>query len=503
MANQRLQAELLAEYYRYVMNDIPLRMIYVPEMKLVTRQFVASHLRATIEALTDQELREAKVLEALGTKAVGHMRYVREKVKYAILSHRWLEQETSYQQAISGGIRGDDKLERFCAVAGSYGIEFAWADTCCIDKSSSAELDESIRSMFRWYENSEICIVHLAQTTVLDELVADEWWIRGWTLQEFLAPERIKFLNKDWKALTEADNDRAVNALLPLIEEASGIGHKHARVFSPVPTNVGEKMAWAARRKTTRDEDVAYSLMGIFDVSLQIAYGEGKERAFVRLMEAIMRSGDPSVLHWAGPAASHRSSEAIPSSPACYVGQPSEGLTLGTAGVLLEKLDIAVTSRGLRIPMVVLPLRLTRRHSDASHAWVLECPIIPGAIVNANLTELPDLYIEAPRAEYALGIFTYTRLVRTSNPGLFGSSMPYLLRRELLDETKPEEGAGVENCNLGLRSADRSNVYCPREWVRILDREYITLHIPGAHQPGTLNGSMFFVDKKYLEIVYL
>ena len=64
-----------------------------------------------------------------------------EKVKYAILSHRWLEQETSYQQVISGGIRGDDKLERFCAVAGSYGIEFAWADTCCIDKTSSAELE--------------------------------------------------------------------------------------------------------------------------------------------------------------------------------------------------------------------------------------------------------------------------------------------------------------------------------------------------------------------------
>lgn len=80
-----------------------------------------------------------------------------------------------------------------------------------------------------------------------------------------------------------------------------------------------QRTACAARRETTRVEDVAYSLMGVFDVSLQIAYGGG-DRAFCRLIEAIMRAGDPSILNWKGEPAGHPSSHAIPLSPESFVG---------------------------------------------------------------------------------------------------------------------------------------------------------------------------------------
>ena len=98
-----------------------------------------------------------------------------ELVGFAILSHRWRREEVTYR-----GMKmvGDDalrsklretrswfrKLESFCRLAKSLGYAFAWADTCCIDKSSSVELDETIRSMYTWYSSAGICTAHLADT---------------------------------------------------------------------------------------------------------------------------------------------------------------------------------------------------------------------------------------------------------------------------------------------------------------------------------------------------
>jgi hypothetical protein len=145
---------------------------------------------------------------------------VQSKVEYGILSHRWFDTgEPSYQEMMGENLRslsharhpssnrisrlngghctlhvsctarvkevqspGYIKLERCCEEATRFGLHFLWSDTCCIDKNSSAELDESIRSMFRWYRNSTICIAYLGETLVLEDLGRDEWFMRGWTL---------------------------------------------------------------------------------------------------------------------------------------------------------------------------------------------------------------------------------------------------------------------------------------------------------------------------------
>ncbi|KAJ8585790.1 hypothetical protein M405DRAFT_715862, partial [Rhizopogon salebrosus TDB-379] len=213
--------------------------------------------------------------------------------KYAILSHRWMDEgEPTYEEMKLGIAAGPgyEKLKKFCKEAQDYSVEFVWSDTCCIDKSSSTELDESIRSMYRWYANSEICIVHLAQSETIKDIIDDEWTQRGWTLQELLAPRMIKVFNKHWMPMTGGINDKIwkQTEIIIALKTATGIPFDTICSFKPGPRKADEQMAWAARRKTTRVEDVAYSLIGIFDVSLQIAYGEGGERAFCRLIEAIM-----------------------------------------------------------------------------------------------------------------------------------------------------------------------------------------------------------------------
>lgn len=133
------------------------------------------------------------------------LEFMKTWAAYAILSHRWGNREPTIQDVTATnknawGSSGPSfqKLEAFCRAAADCGLTFAWSDTCCIDKQSSLELDESIRSIYRWYSKAEGCIFHLAQTSSLQDLRDDEWFIPGWTLQELLAPRKLKFYLKGW-----------------------------------------------------------------------------------------------------------------------------------------------------------------------------------------------------------------------------------------------------------------------------------------------------------------
>ena len=169
--------------------------------------------------------------------------------------------------------------------------------TRCIDKNSSAELSEAINSMFRWYAESRLCVAYLNDITGTPEGLAAEfraslWFCRGWTLQELLAPGNLRFYNKDWVAIgAKAD-------LHTLISDTTGIDARVVAGASWERTSIATRMKWAARRVTTRVEDMAYCLLGIFDVNMPLLYGEG-EKAFVRLQQAIMaRFNDHSIFLW-------------------------------------------------------------------------------------------------------------------------------------------------------------------------------------------------------------
>jgi heterokaryon incompatibility protein (HET) len=218
--------------------------------------------------------------------------------RYAILSHTWGAdtEEVSFKDMMDGtGKRktGYEKI-RFCAEqAGRDGLQFFWIDTCCIDKSSSAELQEAINSMFRWYRDAAKCYVYLADvsrptlgTDVKSSqlpwelsLRKSRWFTRGWTLQELVAPAVVEFFSEEGEQLGNK------KSLERHIHEVTGIPVKALRGSPLSDFSIPERMLWAEKRETTRKEDKAYSLLGIFDVYMPLIYGEGRENAFKRLRE--------------------------------------------------------------------------------------------------------------------------------------------------------------------------------------------------------------------------
>ncbi|KAK4442736.1 heterokaryon incompatibility protein-domain-containing protein [Podospora aff. communis PSN243] len=225
---------------------------------------------------------------------------------YAILSHTWeSDQEISFRQwedrqafDISHKT-GFVKIERFCAQAARDGFEWVWVDTCCIDKSSSAELSEAINAMFRWYRNPAVCYVYLSDVPTSSGtagMAASRWFTRGWTLQELIAPIEVRFYSSEWEFINTKANLRDV------IFEITNINPEILTGGDLETISVARRMSWASQRKTSRIEDTAYSLLGIFDVNIPLIYGEGK-KAFHRLQEAIMlKTHDQSLFAWGKPA---------------------------------------------------------------------------------------------------------------------------------------------------------------------------------------------------------
>jgi hypothetical protein len=234
---------------------------------------------------------------------------------YAILSHTWGDDEVTFrdlaelphEQLVSK--RAWRKVERCCTKAREWGLKWVWIDTCCIDQTSSAELSEAINSMYQWYRQSAVCYAYLSDVDCFEgKFISDgvigqghssfdkaRWFTRGWCLQELLAPRNMQFYNRRWDYIGSKHS---------LKERISAITHiDEYGLFIPDLSvlSVAQRMSWAARRQTTRPEDIAYCLLGIFNINMPLLYGEGQARAFGRLQEEIMRSTeDHSIFAWSG-----------------------------------------------------------------------------------------------------------------------------------------------------------------------------------------------------------
>jgi len=217
--------------------------------------------------------------------------------RYAILSHTWGSEEVLFEEMAdlerARQKSGFQKIQMTCELAREEGLRYAWVDSCCIDKRSSAELSEAINSMFRWYKEAVVCFAYLSDLESISDLSKCRWFTRGWTLQELIAPGNMVFYDKGWQAV----GDKA--SLGPRLSEITGVdlGVLHGRLsLSDVP--VGLRMSWAAERRTTRVEDMAYSLLGIFDVNMPLLYGEGL-KSFARLQHAILlETEDITIFAW-------------------------------------------------------------------------------------------------------------------------------------------------------------------------------------------------------------
>jgi hypothetical protein len=237
---------------------------------------------------------------------------VRTYFRYVMLSHRWQGREAMLSDLQDNlvhepnPVQGIAKLRSFCNTACDAGYRWAWVDTCCIDQTNNVEVQESVNSMFVWYRRSALTIVYLSDVPPSSRpgaLVNSVWNTRGWTVQEFLAPRIVLFYQQDWTLYL---NDRSSNhkESVPIMRElvdATGIDARALVAFRPGMRDAREKLRWASRRVTTVQEDIAYSLFGIFGIHLPVIYGEKKQNALGRLLQEIVaQSGYITALQWIG-----------------------------------------------------------------------------------------------------------------------------------------------------------------------------------------------------------
>jgi len=201
---------------------------------------------------------------------------------YAILSHRWGsdEEEVTFQDwrndhAKISARTGYVKILRACEEAKSRDLEYLWVDTNCIDKSSSAELSEAINSMYYYYEQAEICLAYLQDVDDAtpptnpdspdfntSQFCQSAWFTRGWTLQELLAPQSLVFFTSSWVHIGEK------SLLKRAISKITGIPERHVSGRNLHEAPISCRMSWVSNRVTTRLEDIAYCMLGIFGVNM-------------------------------------------------------------------------------------------------------------------------------------------------------------------------------------------------------------------------------------------
>lgn len=228
---------------------------------------------------------------------------------YAIVSHTWGEDEVTYQEFLHvsnhealADSTGFKKIQLACNQARNDGLDFVWIDTCCIDKSSSAELSEAINSMFNWYRRAARCYAYLSDVPAISlqedgslreaKFRQSRWFTRGWTLQELIAPQTVLFYDEGWSEIGDK------HSLAEELSQITSVDEPVLRTGDVFTISVAKRMSWAAKRETTREEDVAYCLMGLFGVNMPMLYGEG-EKAFVRLQEEILKeTDDHTIFAW-------------------------------------------------------------------------------------------------------------------------------------------------------------------------------------------------------------
>jgi heterokaryon incompatibility protein (HET) len=226
--------------------------------------------------------------------------------RYAILSHRWIDEQeiclqdwevyVANQDPLSSQIKcksGFIKIQNACIQAQKRGFEWLWADTVCIDKRDNSEVTKSVNLMFSWYQSASVCFAYMHEVSNNNQRLkwtednavvrkTPEWFTRGWTLQELLAPKKLLLSDQDWNCIGDRENCAQVITKFTGIPLSALCG-KDIQSYS-----YADRLAWAKGRQTTEPEDRVYSLLGLLGVSLPaVGYGIGLKAALWQLESAI------------------------------------------------------------------------------------------------------------------------------------------------------------------------------------------------------------------------
>ena len=222
---------------------------------------------------------------------------------YAIASHRWQKEEVTFKEVNerrNTKKKGYQKVRKFAKYIRDNvpKVKWLWIDTCCINKDSAAELSEAINLMFKWYRNAAICLAYLADVDAAGDeqsFKKSEWFERGWTLQELLAPPTVIFITKTWQVIGNkgaSSNKYSRSPAGPGLEREiaarTGIPEQILHDYNASQgLSVKERLKWIEGRKTSRAEDMSYALFGIFGVTDGANYGEEDQGARKRLLRLI------------------------------------------------------------------------------------------------------------------------------------------------------------------------------------------------------------------------
>ncbi|KAF8547863.1 hypothetical protein OG21DRAFT_1449832 [Imleria badia] len=295
---------------------------------------------------------------------------VAEYYRYATFSHKWEDNEPLFEKVVHIVVYDleesltHNKLRMFCKIVREAGYHWAWCDTCCINKGDHFVLQEALVSMFKWYEGSAVTIVLLRgvrSPTRRGDLVRSVWNTRAWTLQEYHASKVVRFYTEDWKLYMNLDipNHKESSEIISEMEEATGVSARALMALRPGLEDIREKLRLASTRQTTRVEDAAYSLLGLFSMSLPVVYGEGDKALGRFLAQLLTSSGDTSILAWTGRSSSFNS--CLPTKIAVFNQLPTMHIPPAIEGAETDKITISLRTSS---PDAILVMKMYDRLNE-------------------------------------------------------------------------------------------------------------------------------------------
>ncbi|KAN0088020.1 hypothetical protein V8E55_006641 [Tylopilus felleus] len=283
-------------------------------------------------------------------------RDVTEYYRYGMFSHKWEDNEPLFEHVIRMVVHDlqtsptHDKLKMFCKIVQGAGLQWAWSDTCCINKGNHFILQEALVAMFKWYEGSSLTVVFLFDVlspSPRGALMRSIWNTRAWTFQEYHASKVVRFYTKDWTPYMNLDipNHKESPEIVSEMEEATGVSARALTALRPGLEDIREKLCLASRRRTTLVEDAAYSLLGTFSMTLPVVYGEGDQALGRLLAQLLTSSGDTSILASTGRSGSFNS--CLPTNIIVFKQLPPSHIPPTIATTEMEKLTATLRASSL------------------------------------------------------------------------------------------------------------------------------------------------------------
>ena len=389
---------------------------------------------------------------------------VTEYYRYGMFSHKWEDNEPLFDSVVRIIVHDleesptHDKLKMFCKIVQDAGLDWAWSDTCCINKADQFVLQEALVSMFKWYEGSALTIVFLfdvVSPSRRGDLMRSIWNSRAWTFQEYHASKVVWFYTKDWTPYMNLDtpNHKESPEIISEMKEATGVSARALMALQPGLDDIRQKLCLASTRHTTLVEDAAYSLLVIFSMSLPVVYGEGDQALGRLLAQLLTSSGDSSILAWTGKSGNFNS--CLPTSIAVFKQFPPSHIPPAIASTEMDKMidKLRVSSLNLTLVMKLhdqldgFPVA-----SFSGQRMRLPCLTFKLGAVTASRNAAGRVFRAQTDALGIVAIGTEEDLSRFNSLYLVHPWLDFLLDQRPVGgviETIPEENTGDQSSSLG------------------------------------------------------